>query len=240
MINDHKPYYLKQFLRFLERKYTQHFLAPNLEYLGDNPLVMKPWNMRIHGSRIRLGNNIHIVTTPDRYVSLSTWNFSEHQGHINVGDNVLICPGVRLDSASEIRVEDNCMFAAGSYVTDADWHDIYDRTRPVGMTRPVHLSENVWVGDGAIICKGVSVGENSVIGAGSVVASDIPPNVIAAGNPARVVRELDPDRALVTRASIFADHARLDREIERIERHLLQHNTMPGWLRSVFFPKRGD
>ncbi|MDZ7686153.1 MAG: DapH/DapD/GlmU-related protein [Gammaproteobacteria bacterium] len=73
------------------------------------------------------------------------------------------------------------MFAAGAYVTDADWHDVYDRTRTIGTTRPVTLEQNVWVGDGAIICKGVTIGENSVIGAGAVVTSDVPANVIAAG-----------------------------------------------------------
>ena len=55
---------------------------------------------------------------------------------------------------------------------------------------PVHLGENVFVGDGTRILKGVTIGADSVVGAGSVVTRSIPAGVIAAGNPARVVREL--------------------------------------------------
>lgn len=132
------------------------------------------------------------------------------------------------------------MFAAGAYVTDADWHDVYDRTETIGKTIPVVLEDNVWIGDGAIVCKGVTVGENTVIGAGSVVASDIPPNAIAAGNPARVIKPLDPDRELVTRASIFTDPPALEEQMDRVERYVLHHNTLLGWLRTILFPRRGD
>jgi acetyltransferase-like isoleucine patch superfamily enzyme len=56
------------------------------------------------------------------------------------------------------------------------------------------LERGVWVGDSAIICKGVRIGENSIIGAGSVVRKDVPPNCVVIGNPARVVKKLDPAR----------------------------------------------
>jgi galactoside O-acetyltransferase len=56
---------------------------------------------------------------------------------------------------------------------------------------PVTIGDNVWVGAGAIICPGVTIGENSVIGAGSVVTKDIPANVVAAGNPCKVLREIN-------------------------------------------------
>ncbi|MFP6806101.1 MAG: acyltransferase [Pseudomonadales bacterium] len=240
MIQDHRPYYLKRFLHHLERWYTEHFIAPQLESLGPGHHMMKPWNVRAHGKHIRIGKNVHVVTTPDRLVSLSTWTFGEDQGHINIGDNVLLCPGVRIDSASEVNIGDNCMFAAGSYVTDADWHDIYDRTKPVGVTKIVTLMDNVWIGDGAIVCKGVTIGKNSVIGAGSVVASDIPENTIAAGNPARVVKALDPEKELITRESIFRDTVRLNDEMDKLERYILHHNTIWGWLRSNLRPRRGD
>lgn len=56
--------------------------------------------------------------------------------------------------------------------------------------RPITLRDNVWLGGGVIVCPGVTIGENSVIGAGSVVTRDVPPNVVAVGNPARVLRDL--------------------------------------------------
>ncbi|MFT4632826.1 MAG: acetyltransferase-like isoleucine patch superfamily enzyme [Candidatus Azotimanducaceae bacterium] len=240
MISDHRPYWLKKLYLRLERRYAQHFIAPQLTSLGDGYHLMKPWNIRLHGAHIVMGENLHIVTASDRQVALSTWHFEEHQGHIDIGDHCLLCPGVRIDSASHISIGNNCMLAAGSYLTDADWHDIYDRTRTVGKTDPIVLADNVWVGDGAIVCKGVSIGANSVIGAGSVVTQDIPANVIAAGNPAKVVKALDPARTLVTRASIFADLAELNHRNDQIDRYCLTNNTLWHWLRVKLRPRQGD
>lgn len=240
MIRDHRPYWLLKLHERFERWYAAHFLAPQFESLGRGAVFMKPWNVHVHGKHVTVGDNIHVVTDSHRKVAFSTWTLEGHQGRISLGDNVLVCPGDRFDSASSITVGDNCMFAAGVYVTDADWHDIYDRTRPVGATRPVVLGNNVWVGDGAIVCKGVTIGENTVIGAGSVVASDIPAGVIAAGNPARVIKPLDRDKALVTRASIFTDTDELRRSMDGINRHILRHNSFVGWLRARLRPRKGD
>ena len=240
MINDHRPYWLKQLFRHAETWYVEHRLAPQFASLGSRHQIMKPWNVTVYGRHISIGENVHIVTTPDRKVSFSAWTFDEHQGHITLGDNVLVCPGVRFDSATDISIADNCMFAAGAYITDADWHDVYDRTRSIGATRPVVLHNNVWIGDGAIVCKGVSIGENTVIGAGSVVTSDIPADVIAAGNPARVIKPLDPERELITRASLFKNPGALQDEMDKVERWILGRNTLLGWLRSILLPNRGD
>jgi maltose O-acetyltransferase len=57
--------------------------------------------------------------------------------------------------------------------------------------KPITIGDNVWLGVGAIVLAGVTVGENTVVGAGAVVTKDLPPNVVALGNPARVVRQLD-------------------------------------------------
>ncbi|EGQ9054321.1 hypothetical protein GEN90_19755 [Vibrio parahaemolyticus] len=55
---------------------------------------------------------------------------------------------------------------------------------------PVHIEDNVWIGANSVVLPGVTIGENSVIGAGSVVTKDIPSNVVAVGNPCRVLREI--------------------------------------------------
>ena len=132
------------------------------------------------------------------------------------------------------------MFASSAYVTDADWHDIYDRSRPIGNRAPVVLGDNVWIGDSAIVCKGVSIGENSVIGAGAVVAGNIPANVIAAGNPARIIRELDPEKTLTRREDLLQNGPALDRQIDDLDRYLLSSNSWLRWLRSLVNPRRGD
>ncbi|KAA6130961.1 sugar O-acetyltransferase [Cupriavidus cauae] len=64
------------------------------------------------------------------------------------------------------------------------------RRQKYEAAKPIVIGNNVWLGGGAIVLAGVTIGENSVIGAGAVVTRDIPPNVVAAGNPARVIREI--------------------------------------------------
>lgn len=59
------------------------------------------------------------------------------------------------------------------------------------FAEPIAIQDNVWLGGGVIVCPGVMIGENTVVGAGSVVTKDLPPNVVAVGSPARVVRPLD-------------------------------------------------
>lgn len=68
--------------------------------------------------------------------------------------------------------------------------DAAERRRGLESARPIVIGSDVWIGGGAIICPGVTIGDRSVIGAGSVVTRDIPADVIAAGNPARVLRSL--------------------------------------------------
>ncbi len=76
---------------------------------------------------------------------------------------------------------------------------IYTATHPLEaelrrtqeFAKPIEIGADVWVGGGAIICPGVRIGERTVIGAGSVVTRDVPSGVLAAGNPCRVIRELE-------------------------------------------------
>lgn len=60
-----------------------------------------------------------------------------------------------------------------------------------GKPKPVIIEENVWIGEGVKVLKGVTIGKNSVIGAGSVVTKSIPDNVIAAGNPCKVIKQIN-------------------------------------------------
>jgi len=237
---DHRPYLAKRIHRTVERGYTEHFVRPQLDALGEHFQVMKPWYLKIHGAHIRIGQAVHVITARDRHVTLTTWAHPAGNGRIDIGDYALLCPGVRLDSATHIEIADNCMIAAGAYLTDADWHDIYDRTRIVGTTRKITLEDNVWIGDGAIVCKGVSIGRNSIVGAGSVVTHDIPANVIAAGNPAREIRALDPQIPFVRRQTLLDDPVELDARVERLERYLHGANTWSGWLRSLLKPGPDD
>ncbi len=240
MKRDHRPYYIKKaFLKFREF-HAKHFLSPQFQSVGEGFTIMDPWNVEVFGGPVLLGKFANVIATSENKVRFTIWSRSEEEGRIEVGNYCLICPGVRISSATEIVIQDNCMLANGVYVTDSDWHDTYNRVAPIGKTDPVLIEQNVWVGDGAIVCKGVTIGENSIIGARSVVVDSIPANSIAAGNPAKVVKELDPNEEMTTRASWFADPEQLNQEIDDLDRKNLKNNTLRDWLRSMTIPKEGD
>ena len=239
MRKDHRPYSLKHFLGRIESAWSEHFIAPQLETLGAGYMIMKPWYLKIHGKGIGFGKAVHVVTSRDRTVRLTTWEHKDGHGHIEVADHALLCPGVRIDSATRVIIGESTMLAAGVYVTDADWHDLYDRSQPIGATEPVVLEENVWIGDGSTVCKGVRVGANTIVGTGSIVTKSLPANVIAAGNPAKVIRELDPDKPLRTRADMLCEPGMAD-TFDQLERMLRKENTWWNWFRSLVKPTRAD
>ena len=109
----------------------------------------------------------HIILGEGTYVNFNC-NFVD-DGMITVGKNVLFGPAVTIATVG---------------------HPIRPDMREYMYTDPVTICDNVWIGENVTICPGVTVGENSVIGAGSVVVKDIPANVIAVGNPCRVLREI--------------------------------------------------
>jgi acetyltransferase-like isoleucine patch superfamily enzyme len=113
-----------------------------------------------------------------------------------------------MDPQAEIRIGNDCGFSgtviaafrsivlgdhvtcgANTLITDSNWHPEDPRS---GTPAPVRIGNNVWLGVNTTVLKGVTVGENAVIGAGSIITSDIPANVIAAGNPCRVIKDLAP------------------------------------------------
>ena len=239
MRKDHRPYVLKRAISKFQRFYTEHFLRPHFDALGKAPMIIRPWQVEVFGAPVIIGDYASIIAAADNRVRLSVWTDKQISGRIQIGDYGLLCPGVRISSASQIRIGDNCMVASGAYITDSDWHDVYNRLA-FGKTEPIEIANNVWIGDGAIVCKGVSIGENSIVGAGSVVVNAIPSNCIAAGNPARVVKQLNPEQSFTTRNQWFSIQPNLFDEIDQLDRELLRENTMLHWLRYVFFPSKTD
>ncbi len=220
--------------------YLRHFLSPHLDALGEHPFVVKPWHVELFGAPIRIGSNVTLLAASDKKTRLTVWTDKKDVPGIIIRDHCLISPGVRISAAESITISDNCMLASGVYITDSDWHGIYDRSLPPKQAKPVTLCPNVWIGDSAIITKGVTIGENSIIGAGAVVSCDIPANVIAAGNPACIVKELDTHQPITTRKDRFQDTDLVTTLLDSQERALLEGNTFWGWLRHVFHPSRND
>ncbi len=105
--------------------------------------------------------------------TFANWGLiSLNVGKITIGDDVQIGPNVQLLTAT---------------------HPIEPGPRREKWegSRPITIGDNVWLGGGVIICPGVTIGENTVVGAGAVVTRDLPPNVVAVGNPARVIRTIE-------------------------------------------------
>ena len=111
--------------------------------------------------------------------------------HCHFGKNVYANFNLTLVDDTHIYIGDCTMFGPNVTVATGG-HPILPELRQQGYQYnfPVHIGRNCWIGAGAVIVPGVTIGDNTVIGAGSVVTKDIPANVVAVGNPCRVLREI--------------------------------------------------
>ena len=110
----------------------------------------------------------------------------------SVGVGLLIEPPFYCDYGGNITIGDHVLFGPGVQIYAAT-HPLSSVQRRAGVElgKPVTIGDDVWVDGGVIICPGVTIGPRSVIGAGSVVTKDIPEDVLAYGNPCRVVRAIE-------------------------------------------------
>lgn len=144
-----------------ETKKRETLLKEMFAEFGENCYIEPPLRANWGGKHVHFGRNIY-----------ANFNLTlVDDTHIYVGDYTMIGPNVTI--------------AAGG-------HPILPKLREQGyqFNAPVHIGRNCWLGAGVIIVPGVTIGDNTVIGAGSVVTKDIPSNVVAVGNPCRVLREI--------------------------------------------------
>jgi acetyltransferase-like isoleucine patch superfamily enzyme len=118
---------------------------------------------------------------------------------LEIGEGTIVNKGCMLAATEHIAVGKHCMFANYCFVADAE-HRYDDPDLPVtwqGMTAkgPVTIGDNCWFGTNVVITGGVTIGERTVVGANSVVTRDLPGGVIAAGAPAKVIREIEFKRS---------------------------------------------
>lgn len=139
----------------------QQYMNEVFAECGDNCYIELPFRANWGGHHVHFGNGVYANS------NLTLVD----DGHIYVGDKVMFGPNVTIATAN---------------------HPIEPTLRAKGLqyNEDVHIEENVWIGAGVIVVPGVHIGKNSVIGAGSVVTKDIPENVVAVGNPCRILREI--------------------------------------------------
>ena len=144
-----------------EQEKRQRLLSEMFAEIGEGCYIEPPLHSNWGGKHVHFGNNVYA-------------NFSltlVDDTHIYVGDKTLIGPNVTI--------------ATAGHPVDSELRAI-----PTQFNMPVRIGKNCWIGAGAVILPGVSIGDNTVIGAGSIVTKDIPANVVAVGNPCRVLRDI--------------------------------------------------
>ncbi|MDT0425270.1 maltose acetyltransferase domain-containing protein [Streptomyces evansiae] len=115
----------------------------------------------------------------------------DYGSHLRIGARTFVNYGLTALDVADITIGADCQL--GPYVqllTPTHPLEPGPRREKWESARPITLGDNVWLGGGVLVLPGITIGENSVVGAGSVVTKDIPPNAVAVGNPARVVRTL--------------------------------------------------
>jgi galactoside O-acetyltransferase len=155
-------------------KEKQRILKELFAEIGENSYIQAPYHAMWGGHHVHLGKNV--------YINFNCTFVDDAQ--IYIGDNTMIAPNATIIAAS---------------------HPISPslRAEGYGCNKPVYIGENVWIASNVTILPGVHIGNNSIIGAGSVVTKDIPANVIALGNPIKILREITPDD------DIYYDHGKL-------------------------------
>ena len=145
-----------------EGKKRSALLQKMLGDCGENVYIEAPFYSNFGGHHCHFGKNV--------YVNYHLTCVDDT--HIYIGDYTMIGP--------------NVIIATGG-------HPILPELREQGyqFNMPVHIGKNCWIGAGAILLPGVHIGDNTVIGAGSVVTKDIPKNVVAVGNPCKVMRQIN-------------------------------------------------
>jgi acetyltransferase-like isoleucine patch superfamily enzyme len=158
------------------------------------PIIQKHKN-----SQIRFGKNLQLRSTvsanplgANHAIILCTW---QEGACLTIGDNFGMTGGT-ICAADSISIGDNVAVGANSTIVDTDFHPLEADNRRADSASAnnaaVVIEDDVFIGMNCLILKGVQIGKGTVIGAGSVVTRSIPPGVIAAGNPARVIRSIQP------------------------------------------------
>lgn len=148
--------------RPLELERRTEMLKSMFAEIGDDCYIEPPFHANWAGKHVHFGKGIY-----------ANFNLTlVDDTHIYVGDYTMIGPNVVIATAG---------------------HPILPELRPLAYqyNMPIHIGKNCWLGAGVIVLPGVTIGDNSVIGAGSVVTKDIPANVVAVGNPCKVLREIN-------------------------------------------------
>jgi len=174
-----------EFLAWRYRAFRNYFRIkdlrkiPGVTFLGEFMVIGSPPQFR--GTQtVQIGNGVKFRNGPTFC--------TEKGGHITIGELTFINTEASVYSCRRVEIGANCLIGDKVSIFDSNFHQVDEGG--TALEAPVKIGRNVWVGFRSIILAGVEIGDHSVIGAGSVVTKSIPSRVLAAGNPATVIREL--------------------------------------------------
>ncbi|ADZ82389.1 sugar O-acetyltransferase [Cellulosilyticum lentocellum] len=153
----------------------------------------------VRGFLGKSGNNVFI--NPPFYF--------DYGKHIEVGDNFFANYNCTILDVAKVKIGNNVMFAPNVAIYTAG-HPLHPEARNSGYEYgiSVTIGDNVWLGGNVVVTPGIKIGNNVVIGAGSVVTKDIPDNVVAAGNPCKVIREItEEDKKYYYKDRVFDEES---------------------------------
>ena len=179
------------FLTYLSARVWGIQVSPAVQFIGLTYFKKYPISTIRIGAHCRFRSDFYSnMVGINRPCGLSTYS---KQAQILIGENCGFS-GAIIAAYNKIEIGNGVIAGANTTITDFDWHSMDPANRNTGkemLSAPVSIGDNAWLGLNCLVLKGVTIGENAIIGANAVVTSSIPANVIAVGNPARVIRDLN-------------------------------------------------
>jgi acetyltransferase-like isoleucine patch superfamily enzyme len=156
----------------------------------------------VHGNVLEALHDGRLEIGAGALLEPGVWITMPGDAQVRIGAGTFLNKGVMVAAERLVEIGDHCMLANGCFVTDSS-HRYDDPQRPVpwqGFTTkgPTRIGDNCWLGANVVVTSGVSIGERCVIGANSVVTKDVEPFSVAAGVPAKVLKQIEYDAPLAT------------------------------------------
>ncbi|WP_276573980.1 acyltransferase [Solitalea lacus] len=184
-----------QNLNVRKNSYYTIWISKQFKDFGNNSGINKPIYLT-GGKYITIGDNFHCDHRL-RLDAIDAYNNQVFTPSIVIGNNVTMQKDCHIGAIDKIVIGNNVLMGSKIFISDHSHGDtslssilLPPLERPLISKGPIYIENNVWIGEGAVILSGVTIGENSIIGANTVVTKSVPKNSVAAGNPAKIIKEL--------------------------------------------------
>lgn len=176
------------------KKYNNNLVYKAASTIGTRPHfdVLDP--PALNSTRIELLDGARLILDRNVLILTGTYISASNRSLVTIGEDCYVSQEVKINSRASVTIGKNVLIGYQTMIMDYDGHailpiDDLNNPNPEVKSKPIVIEDNVWIGARVIILKGITIGSGSIIGANSCIVSDVPPNTIVAGNPAKVMRE---------------------------------------------------